>query len=301
MIQANIVPLRKALWLAVLMAIRSQEAQACASCGSGGDDPLILYPNERNKVFVSIGSTGGFRNVGPEGELLTAGGPTRRYTTTAAIGHSFSTRSFATITVPYIRNVKGAESRAGLGDPSFSARYTVIMPSIVEPWLPQIQVFGGYREGSARSLRNTEDPKTLLDVLGTGFAEARAGMDLWLGQHAPLLGLAHLVSYPVARTYDGVSYQPGLAQRSTLTIGYRWFPHVKTLIGTNREGHTPLRIEGRPLPDSDQLNYSLFLTQDYMLNQLMMIRLSASQLGAYGPIKNGVRATTFTFALMEAF
>jgi len=283
------------------MAVRSHEAKACASCGSGGDDPLILYPNERHKVFVGMGSTGGFRNVGPEGEILTAGGPTRRYTTTVAMGHSFSPRSFATITLPFVRNLRDGDSRTGMGDPSLSARYTVVMPSIVDPWTPQVQVVGGYRAGSARSLRNTEEPKTLLDVLGSGFAEARSGVDLWYGQFATLFGLAHVVSYPVAHVYDKVTYQPGLAQRSTITLGYRWLPHVKTLIGTNREAHDPIKVEGRRSPDSDQLNYSTFLTQDYMLNQLTMVRLTASQLGAYGPIKNGVRASTVMVAYMQAF
>lgn len=281
--------------------IFSTVAKGCASCGSGGDDPLILYPNERHKVFVGLGSMGGFRNIGPSGEILTAGGPTRRYTTTMAIGHSFSPRSFATLTVPYIRNVRDGETRAGMGDPSLSARYTLLMPSIVDPWIPQVQVFGGYRTGSARSLRNTEDPKTLLDVMGTGFAEGRGGVDLWYGQFATLFGLAHIVSYPLAQVYEQVSYQPGLAHRSTLTVGYRWLPHVKTLIGTNREAHEPINVAGNPSRDSDQLNYSTFLTQDYMLDQLKMLRLTASQMGAYGPIKNGVRASTVMVAYMQAF
>jgi len=298
---AKCLPLLLSTCMVLAVATRSPDAKACASCGSGGDDPLILYPNEHHKVFVGVGSMGGFRNIGPSGELLTAGGPTRRYTTTLALGHSFSPRSFATMTIPYIRNVRDGDSRAGMGDPSLSARYTVVMPSIVDPWIPQVQVLGGYRAGAARSLRNTEDPKTLLDVLGSGFAEARSGIDVWYGQWSTLFGLAHIVSYPFSQVYDSVTYQPGLTHRSTVTVGYRWLPHIKTLLGTNREAHDPIQIEGQPSPDSDQINYSTFLTQDYMLNQLTMVRLTASQLGAYGPIKNGVRASTLMFAYMQAF
>lgn len=295
----------KRLWVAFLplawLAVIGPQALGCASCGSGGDDPLILYPNETNKVFLSSGSTSGFRNIGPQGETLTAGGPTRKYMTTFAYGHSFSPRVFTTVTWPYQRNVRGGDARSSSGDPSLSARYTVVMPSIIEPWKPQIQAVVGFKASFARSLRNSAEPKTLLDVFGSGFPEMRGGLDFWYGQSNALAGFAHIVSLPLARAYDGALYQPGLTQRSTLTLGYRWVPHIKTLVGTNREAHDPIQIEHKASPHSEQLNYSAFVTQDYMLNQLAMIRMSLSQQGAYGPIRNGAQSSTVTAAYMTAF
>lgn len=287
--------------LASWMLTPSPLALGCASCGSGGDDPMILYPNEREKLYMGLGSVAGFRNIGPDGAPSTAGGPARKYLTTVAYGHSFSPRGFFTLTVPYVRNVRDDASRASWGDPSLSGRYTLIMTSIVEPWKPQVQIVGGYKSGFARSLRNTEEPKTLLDVFGSGFAETRVGLDLWYGQSSLLMGAAHLVSYPLARDYDGSTYQPGLTQRSTVTLGYRWAPHIKSLIGTNREAHAPLRIAHDAAPDSDQLNYSAFVTQDVMLDQLTMLRLTLSQQGAYGPIRNAARSSAVTAAYMVSF
>lgn len=289
------------LFAGSLFLAEGLEAWGCASCGSGGDDPMILYPNEANKVFFGTTSISGYRNIGPSGEEVTAGGPSRKWTQTLAYGRGFSPRSFATITWPLVTNLRREDSHTASGDPTFSSRYAFILQSIADPWIPQVQGIFGFKPAFARSLRNTEEPKTLIDVAGTGFPEVRVGLDLWYGMSQSLLGTAHILSYSLPRSYEGTLFQPGLTQRSTVTLGYRWAPHIKTLVGTNREYHAPIRIEGASSPSSEQLNFSSFLTQDVMLDPMTMVRLSLAQQGAYGPIQNTAKSSSVMIAYMRAF
>ena len=239
------------------------KAFGCASCGSGGDDPLILYPNERDKTFLALGRTSGFRNVNASGGLATAGGPNERENLTLAYGHSFSLRSFATITVPTFRNVGAEDAVSGVGDPLIATRYTILMPDITEPLIPQVQLIASFKPSQARSVHNSKDSKELLDIFGTGFSDARAGIDIWFGQTAQKFGLAQTITQPLTRTYDGVQYRPGLTARSTATTGYQWTSAVKTLIGVNREQNLGLTVDGVHIGSSEQLNHSIFVTQDY--------------------------------------
>ncbi|MEN9835447.1 MAG: hypothetical protein RL011_1640 [Pseudomonadota bacterium] len=277
------------LWLTPMPA-----ALGCASCGSGGDDPLILYPNERDKTFLALGRTTGFRNINGSGGLATAGGPLEREALTFAYGHSFSLRSFATVTVPTFRNVGAQDSVSGVGDPLIATRYTLLMPDLTEPSVPQVQLIAGFKQSHARSVHNSEDTKELLDVFGTGFSDARAGVDLWFGQFAPKFGLAQTFAQPLPRTYDGVEYRPGLVARSTVTTGYQWSSATKTLVGANREQSLGLTVGGMTAPNSAQLNHSVFLTQDYYPSMSQLVRLTVSQQAAFGPNKNTARSSTFT-------
>ena len=44
----------------MLLSFISTKALACASCGSGGDDPLILYPWEDFKIYAGFARSEGF-------------------------------------------------------------------------------------------------------------------------------------------------------------------------------------------------------------------------------------------------
>ena len=127
-------------------------AYSCASCGSGGEDPLILYPNESDKILVGAARTAGLRNIDKNGSEATAGGPTERHAFTLAYGHSFSMRSFATLTLPMLRNAREGTAKTAMGDPSFATRYTLHMASLTNPWVPQVQILAGFKPGLA-SLR----------------------------------------------------------------------------------------------------------------------------------------------------
>ncbi|MBM4252361.1 MAG: hypothetical protein FJ146_10355 [Deltaproteobacteria bacterium] len=285
------------MWLAPVL---SEAAFGCASCGSGGDDPLILYPNERDKTFLALGRTAGFRNINANGGLATAGGPLERENLTVAYGHSFSIRSFATVTVPTFRNVGEHDAVSGVGDPLVVTRYTLVMPDLTEPLVPQVQLIAGFKQSHARSVHDAQNTRDLLDVFGTGFSDARAGVDLWFGQYATKFGLAQTVAQPLSRSYDGIEYHPGLIARTTLTTGYQWTSMVKTLVGANREQTRELRVGDTTVSNSGQINHSIFVTQDYYPSTSQLVRFTLSQQAAFGVNKNTARSNTFTVAYMHA-
>lgn len=274
---------------------------ACASCGSGGDDPLILYPNESSKAYVGMTRSGGFRTLGSEGDDSAAAGPTTKDTLTLSVGKSLSPTAFVTLTTPYVRNQRDGQTQGSLGDPSFAGRWTVVMPNIAQPWRPQVQVLASHKLGEARSLRETQSPGDLLDVFGTGFPEWRAGVDIWYGISAVKFGAAVVAAYPEARRYGEHRYQPGSAVRTTVTLGSAWTPMFKTTAGINREERAAFLIDEELQPRSEQLNHAAFINQDAMLSPFDTVRLGCSRQAAFATNRNTARATNISLAYMRAF
>ena len=210
--------LRFALALAVtlLFSGNAQPTLACASCGSGGDDPLVLYPFEQVKTYIGFTNASNFRNIDQTGAEASAGGPTSKRTMIGAVGYGISPRSFVTATVPYIHNVRKETSHSRLGDISVSGRYALLLQSIDQPLIPQVQLLFGYKSATGRSLHESKDFKTLIDVSGTGFQELRSGVDVWFGMTDLKPGVSHSYAMPLKRDFNGKSYHPGLVSRSTL-------------------------------------------------------------------------------------
>lgn len=274
---------------------------ACAACGSGGDDPLVLYPNETQKVYAGVARTSAFQNVGNNGALASAGGPETKEALTFAYGHAWDRRTFATITAPVLRNVRGKDARASFGDPSIAVRYTAVMTQIAEPWIPQVQLSLGYKDGRSRSIHESEDLKTLLDVFGSGFSEAKAGADIWYSQSMVMVGLAHTVIAPVGRDFGGEHYQPGVGGRTTVSFGALWGDKLlKTTAGANRDARGPLVIADIEQPKSAQINNSLFMTADWFQDPASTIRLSMARQAAFGANQNTARAASVALAYMRA-
>lgn len=289
---------RLVLLVAVLAAPR---AWACASCGSGGDDPLILYPNELTKAYLGFTRTSGFRNVDKDGELSAAGGPEAKDALVIAAGRTLTPRAFVTATLPVLRNVKDGASKSAAGDPSVGGRYAFVLQSLAQPWRPQVQGVLSYKHAQARSLRESEEMKTLLDVFGTGFHEIRTGIDVWYGMTAVKAGVAHGATFYRATDFEGLRYAPGPSQRTTLATGYGWTSSAKTLIGANRERKDGLSVDGARLPDSDQLSHGVFVTQDLMVDPSSSVRLTLSRAAAFGVNKNTARSSGVTMAYARAF
>lgn len=274
---------------------------ACASCGSGGDEPMILYPNESAKAYLGVTHASGFRTVGVEGDYTEAAGPESKDTVTISLGKSLTRRSFITAAFPYARNERDGKSQQSLMDPSISARYTVVMQTIADPWIPQVQFLVGYKTAQARSIRETQSPGDLLDVFGTGFPEWRVGVDLWYGLEALKFGAAWVQAYPQKRYLAGHEYQPGAGQRATGTIAYNWIPMFKSTIGVNREQRGDSAIDGEVNPQSDQVNQAAFVNQDWMLTPLDSLRLGYSRQAAFGANRNTARSVNISMAYMRSF
>ncbi len=289
------------VFCALAMLNMESIARACASCGSGGDDPLILYPNERIKDYFGLSQSSNFKNIDPDGSESTSGGPNTKQTFTLATGRALSTRSFAAFTVPYIRNLRDGKTIAGVGDVSVAGRYSAILQSIDEPLIPQLQVLFGYKVATGRSTHNSQELKTLMDVTGTGFDEIKTGIDIWWGISRIKPGFSQLFLFPQAKSFQGVRHQPGNISRTTVSLGYSWLDNWKTTIGINREYRRSLRVEGDEQTDSAQLNHSLFFTSDLMITGVDQIRLSVSRLGAAFQNYSTSRSESFGLAYMHSY
>lgn len=281
------------------IGINASSALGCASCGSGGDDPMILYPNERNKLYFGLSRSSNFQNVDSDGALSTAGGPEVKEAATLSYGHGFTPRSFATITLPFMRNVLGDSAETSPGDPSLAGRYTLVMQSMAEPLVPQVQVVAGYKYAQATSIHDSKELKTQIDVFGTGFSEAKAGVDVWYGQSDVKLGAAHTIIAPQERSFDGVSYQPGIGHRSTLSVGYS-VGILKGTIGANRERRGALRVDGVEQGSSKLVNNSAFVTAELMATSMDIVRMTVARQAAFGKNQNTARSNALSIAYMRS-
>lgn len=281
-------------------------AFACASCGSGGDDPLVLFPAETLKVYAGVAMTPSLRSTGPAGEALNSAGPERRSNTIAAAGLALSARAFVTMSGGVTTNARGDASQSGATDPGIAARYTLVMPRLDRPHVPQVQLLAGYRPALVRSIHDSSDPN-LLDVFGSGFDEWRAGIDLWSGMLPVKPGLAFSVTQPVAARHNGVWLKPGVLARTTFSltsmllapnfgIGSR---QVKLAAGFVADRRQPSSQDGEAVPDSAQSVDGIFASTDVPATESGTVKLVMSRQGITNQTRNAVISTTWTMAWSE--
>lgn len=269
---------------------------ACASCGSGGDSPLILYPNERVKAYVGYNRQTHLETVYPDGSVSQDAGPDRKDVLTASFGASFLTDFFATLTQPEVTNYRAGSHRTGPGDTTLEGRWTAVPASMLSPLKPQIQVIGGYKSGYVPSIHETKDPHQL-DVLGSGFPEAKLGIDFWWGQEAMKWGVAEVLGLARPKTHLGMDMHPGHMSRSTLTAGYGG-AMGKVMLGTNFTYRQQRTIEGEKIDDSETVDHGAYVTGDLMIAPTASVRLSFAKSSAYGQNRNSYRARSVTLAVM---
>lgn len=271
----------------------------CASCGSGGDSPLILYPNERAKAYIGETHQQGFRTVTSTGAVGSDMGPQARDTLTFAGGATFLTDGFATVTVPYVTNARDGRSVSGTGDPLVSTSWTVLPASMLTPAKPQVQVLAAYKRAVSRSAHNTKDDN-LLDAIGSGFDEARTGVDFWWGASTWKAGFAAVAMMPTARTYDGVTIKPGNAVRGTVTTGYGFGEAGKAIVGAVVQRHGLITVDGTQPKSSAMATNNLFVGADAMVSARQTLRLTLTRAAAFGKNRNATEASGVTVAWMGA-
>lgn len=287
--------------LMILLSTLSTRVFACASCGSGGDDPLILYPWESYKIYAGFARSSGFTLFDTAGRESFQLAPDTRNTTTISLGHTFSSRLFSTLTAPYIVNKRDSYERSGWGDPMVTTRYTLVAQDISIDWKPQVQAIMALRAGQAKSVYDYQDP-ALLDVFGSGVPEGRLGVDVWHGMFDWKIGFAQTVTAPLeARRSQIGEVKNGLSLRSTLTMGYGWGDLGKVIFGMNREQTTKKAIDGKAWANSDTLSHGVFLSADAKIEQNSSLRLTVSRMAAFGAARNTSRSDTVTMALTRAF
>lgn len=292
----------KILFLVSLVySLASQHALACASCGSGGDDPMVLYPWEKWKALIGIARTGDIESLDENGREIDSYQPTTRNTTTVSMGRSFSQSLFATLTANYIVNRRDEYDRSSWGDPLMTLRYTLVPQTMANLWIPQVQLLGSYRTGQATSKYDQTDPAGL-DVFGSGIPEARAGFDIWNGMNDWKGGIAQTFTVPVGgRDTPFGRIQPGPSMRSTLSFGHSIGENAKVIGGINREQTARARLDNELQNNSDSLSYGLFVSGDAVVERTSTIRFTWTRASTVFANRNGARSQTFGMAVMRSF
>jgi hypothetical protein len=278
----------------------SKSAWACASCSSGGDEGLILFPNEEFKIGLALGRSSNFANMDGQGRESSAGAVVAKETIRLSAGYQPILGFFAVIGVPFVSNVGHDFRRSGLGDPMFTARYTLLQQTFVRPLIPQVQVYGGYKHSISRSLHDTNDLKYQSDVYGNGFSESRIGVDSWYGMSRVRAGLAALWWSGFERTFSSGTYKPGVGIRLTATIGAGWTSKQKSVIGVYHDEIQALEVNGTAQSSLGQKSNSLFMAHEWMTTENESWRLSASRQGAFGIRTNTTVADAMSLMYLKA-
>ncbi len=282
------------------MTIVAMIVTACASCGSGGDAPLVLYPNETVKAYFALTRQDDFSVVDGAGVRGAEIGPQTKQTAVAAVGATFLTDGFATLTLPRVENARDGRSDSGVGDPLLSVHWTIVQPSMLSPKKPQVQVFAAHKKAVGRSVYEAEDV-SWLDVFGGGFDESRVGADLWWGSSTVKAGIAATVLSPHAREIDGVERRPGRGARATATVGYAFGELGKVVAGTTVERRGKREAGGEAIKGSETVDNAVFLGGDVMVTATQAVRLTVSRSAAYGRNRNASSARGVTLAWLGAW
>jgi hypothetical protein len=280
-----------------LLPAFSDTAIACASCGSGGDDPLILYPNQQWRFYLGASRSFGFKTVKANGDAGDENAPAQKDSLTLAIGRAISQTAFVTFTVPYLQNSRGDESQRAFGDPLLAGRWTVIQQDFANPFLPQTQLVAAHRFAQARSQQEGTDPSRL-DVFGQGVSETKLGVDVFHGLNALKWGFAYVFLFPEERNLGGKDIYIGLGQRGLVTLGYGISGMGKAQAGYTRNLRSNKKIDGQEIPSSDVIENGAFLTVDAEINDSDVIRLTWAEKFAGLDSKLGSKNSSVTLAVI---
>ncbi len=300
--------LRRALWLGILAlaaagTMRPHRAHACASCSSGTGDPLILYPNERFKIYIGGNYSLDRTMLHPDGTVGGGYGPKSQQSLILSAGAAINLRSFLTVTVPYVRNVADGEAAMGLGDPSLGMRYTLVQQHFDNPWVPQVQAVAGLRVGLGRAkvpgvaLREDE-----LDRFGQGSSEARLGFDVWWGIAPLKVGAASFLLYPFAMEQaTGEMTQAGATWRALLSVGHDIGAWGRLLVAFVRDDQANLRVlDLGIIPGSGKTVYSVSASLDIEVTPTDAVRVSAGRTALFAS-SNTTQDVNLSLAYMKAW
>lgn len=259
----------------------------CSSCGTGGDDPLILYPADRWRVYVGAGTTHFDSNISGDGAARDVSGVRERRKVVFSVGSRLSRDSFVSLALPQVTNLGAESSRSGAGDPSAGVRYTVVDQDFTRPAIPQVQMLAGFKPKTSASTYNAEDQREYLDAFGTGFTTYRAGIDIWSGMTTVNYGVAYNFVYAAPAAYGGETVKPGNSHSANVTIG-GGVGSFKAVTGLVRNEKENLRIDGDSVAGSASVQHNVFITGSYRPSIAHEIRVT---LVDEGRVLNNVNTT----------
>ncbi len=237
----------------------SPDLWACASCGSGSSSPMVLYPNEENKVYFGVSWTGQLRDYDYFGLDLPAARPDARQATTLGLGFKPLKELSLVLSDSILVNYANTENRSktGIGDPFLESRYTFVELSFDRPYQPQVQTILAVKPTWTSSVFDYEDEGGL-DIFGSGFHEFFLGLDLWWGIPQFKGGLSSTFGYSLPReTQEGDRIERGLQNKSlvSLTTNF-WKNQLSAVVGLEKQLRARDRFNSKlvDLSESEQNN-----------------------------------------------
>lgn len=290
--------LQACMCLISLGLLWSGESFACASCGSGGDDPLVLYPNEATKFYLGVTQLRNLQTLDSRGEVSSLDDERQRMIHTLAVGQRWRPDFFATGSLNYWRNSSNDRSRDQWSDPRFSLHWIPLLQSLDEPWKPQWKLVFSFKPGLSPGIQESRD-RQQLDVFGSGFDEYSLVTDIWYGMSTWKWGLAQSYVYVAPKRLQGEQLQNGYRARSTLNLGTNYSQRGRIVAGLLREYQGASKYEGVSNRGSEVINYAFFLTFDFRLRPQSLVTLTLSDRGRIFRNRNGIRSTSWTLALSQ--
>lgn len=284
--------------IACLLALAPKLAWACASCGSGGKNPLILYPNERLKFYLGISQSSGSRNFDRSGDMSRSSGRDIGRSSLLAAALRVSRSTFLTSSVPYMSNIKGSRSQSSHGDPLFAVHWIAIQQSFAELSIPQWQFIASFKPSVSRGINENLDEQQL-DVFGSGYNELSLSTDLWWGMSLWKFGISQSVTYSEAESFNGLKHKPGLKSQTIMTFGRDHSQYGKVISGFKWDAHQKTKVEGLDSQQGELRNLSAFLTVDSKLTSTSSVRLTFDKRGVGNVNQNGYRQDQWTIAFQQ--
>lgn len=283
--------IKLAAFIALLPSI-TEQAMACASCGSGSGSPLILYPNEKIKTYLGIQRQSSIESVSRNGTVSTAAEPETKTTLNLAFGFRPTSRIAIVYTQPYLRNEAEGTAKTGTGDPSLESRLTLEQGAWDRPAVPQIQTVVGHKFSVAPSIHKTKDLRQR-DVFGNGFDETGLGMDIWWNMLPAKPGLAVITSRSWPRSYSGIEVERGLRTQVIVGIGHTIAEQFHLNGGLRIDQKAKDKTDGNVITDSDSRQNDFFASCRWS-HQLQEITLSLFWAGIGNSNKNSVRSKSLS-------
>ncbi len=268
---------------------------ACSSCGSGGDDPLILYPSDNTRLYLGATRTDFQQNISPSGDYLRVTGIRQQEKLLLSVGQRISSKSFFAISVPQVTNYGKTSSETGVGDPALAFRYTAVRQNFLDPIIPQVQILAGFTPSYAKSVQNAEDQREYLDAFGTGHSTMRLGLDIWSGMALFNYGIGINYLYPFARTYNEIEMKPGNTLQTNATVGI-FYKKARFVTGFVRSQSQERREDGEVIADSEKIQHNLFYTLSYRPEATHEGRITLVDAGRVFQNKNTTRNNIVTAA-----
>lgn len=280
------------------IAMYSQPAISCSSCGSGGADPVILNPSEYTKLYLGLGFQSAFSDIDHLGNQRQSYGADKRYTQTIAVAQRLHPKIFVSLVSGFGFNQKGPKQEVGLLDTSIGARATLLEQSFLEPWLPQIQLLFSHRFTTAKSIYNSKK-EFYLDAFGSGFDETYTGVDIWFGMMPILFGGSYLHSFTRKANSESGDIKPGGLRRFILTAGFMPTSNAKLIGGVMIENRPQNKVDSELLANSERSSHDLFLTFETLDPGTDTFRINLLRKSAWGKNKNSAISNAITIAWMR--